>query len=72
DLRIDRTPGLGAKITSEPFRDQFKELLVLPFVELVKGETKESNQIQAITGATISSQAVVDILNKTIKEMREK
>ncbi len=71
-LESIETPGLGAKITSEPFRDQFRELLILPFIELVKGKTKESNQIQAITGATISSQAVVDILNKTIKEVRER
>ena len=71
-LESIETPGLGAKITLEPFRDQFRKLLVLPFIELIKKETKEPNQIQAITGATISSQAVVDILNKTIEEVREK
>jgi len=72
-LESVETPGLGAKITSKAFRNQFKALLVSPLIELIKGKkTEKPNQIQAITGATISSQAVVDILNKTIKETREK
>jgi electron transport complex protein RnfG len=65
------TPGLGAKITERSFRDKFKDLLIIPLIELIKGKSPEKpNQVQAITGATISSQAVVDILNKTIKEVR--
>ncbi|RLC34105.1 MAG: electron transporter RnfG [Candidatus Nealsonbacteria bacterium] len=72
-LESVETPGLGAKITSKAFRDQFRALVVLPLIELIKRKKVERpNQIQAITGATISSQAVVDILNKTIKETREK
>jgi len=72
-LESVETPGLGAKITSDWFKNQFKKLNVLPFINLIKGKrAEESNQIQAITGATISSQTVVDILNETIKEVREK
>ena len=71
-LESVETPGLGAKITSNWFKNQFKKLNVLPFINLIKGKKpEESNQIQAITGATISSRAVVDILNKTIKEVEE-
>jgi len=72
-LESVETPGLGAKITSKSFRDQFRALVVLPLIDLIKGKKAEKpNQIQAITGATISSQAIVDILNRTIKEVREK
>ncbi len=72
-LESVETPGLGAKITSEPFGEQFKALLVVPLIKLIKGKkAEEDNQIQAITGATISSQTVIDILNNTIKEVRER
>jgi len=71
-LESVETPGLGAKITSDWFKNQFKKLNFLPFIDLIKGKKPEKpNQIQAITGATISSRAVVNILNKTIKEVRE-
>ncbi len=46
---------------------------MVPLIKLIKGKkAEEDNQIQAITGATISSQTVIDILNNTIKEVREK
>lgn len=72
-LESVETPGLGAKITSESFLEQFKALLVVPLIELIKQkEAEEDNQVQAITGATISSQTVVNILNNTIEDVREK
>lgn len=71
-LESVETPGLGAKITGKSFRDQFRDLVIRPLVQLIKGKPPEKpNQVQVITGATISSRAVVDILNKTIKEVRE-
>ena len=72
-LESVETPGLGAKISSNWFKNQFKGLKTLPYIELIKEKKlKESNQIQAITGATISSKAIVEIINKTLKEVREK
>jgi electron transport complex protein RnfG len=63
------TPGLGAKIAEAKFQKQFKDLAAKPPIEYVKGRAPvKPNQIQAITGATISSKAVVDIINKTVKE----
>ncbi len=71
-LESVETPGLGAKITSPWFKDQFNNLKILPLVELIKNKLPfKPNQVQAITGATISSQAVVDIVNKTLKQVRE-
>jgi len=74
------TPGLGTKIVNDPskpndrnwFSDQFKGLKVLPQITWVKNQKPtEPNQIQAITGATISSRSVVKILNNTISQSRK-
>ena len=64
------TPGLGDKIGyDEHFRANFKALEVEPNIELVKrGEKTAPNQVDAITGATISSRAVVGILQSSTKE----
>jgi electron transport complex protein RnfG len=70
------TPGLGTKIENDPsnkehptwFMDQFKGLKINPAITYVKNAKPSKNtEVQAITGATISSAAIVDILNKQIK-----
>jgi electron transport complex protein RnfG len=62
------TPGLGDKIAKEKFESQFKGLALKPKIEYVKNRKPErENQIQAITGATISSRAVVNAINKRVK-----
>jgi electron transport complex protein RnfG len=63
-LESRETPGLGDRIyKDEDFHSQFKNLAVEPKVELIKGKGTEPNQVDAITGATISSRAVVGIVN---------
>lgn len=65
------TPGLGTKVTEKPFTDQFKNLLVTPKINWVKGvKPDEPNEVQAITGATISSKSVVKIINDGINKLR--
>jgi electron transport complex protein RnfG len=73
------TPGLGTKIVVDPsnkqdpywFPNQFKNLMSMPMIEVVKN-TKPSkpNEIEAITGATISSQAIATIINDGIKKAK--
>jgi electron transport complex protein RnfG len=64
------TPGLGNKIEGDKFRDQFKGIEILPKIEYIKYRKPEKpNQIQAITGATISSKAVVEIINKNARSV---
>lgn len=65
------TPGLGARIKEDFFKNQFKSLKVSSPIECVKEEIAKSNQIKAISSATISSRALVNILNKKIKELQE-
>ncbi len=65
------TPGLGTKIVEKPFTDQFINLSTEPQVDWVKGvDPSNPNEIQAITGATISSKAIVFILNDGIEKLR--
>lgn len=51
------TPGLGDQVEEKSFIEQFRGKS-LPQIKLIKGETKEN--IQAISGATISSRAVTN------------
>jgi electron transport complex protein RnfG len=64
------TPGLGDKIYKDAdFVANFKDLAVLPeIVAVKKGHKTKPNEIDAITGATISSKAVVRIMNRAIKK----
>lgn len=65
-LESRETPGLGDKIYKDlDFVGEFRELVVDPLIELIKGHGEKPYQVDAITGATISSRAVVKILNQT-------
>jgi electron transport complex protein RnfG len=58
------TPGLGDKIKKDPaFHANFKDLAVEPEVVVVQAGRHADNQVDVITGATISSKAVVKIVN---------
>lgn len=66
------TPGLGTKVTEDPFRKQFIGLQTTPMIIWIKGaEPTQPNQIEAITGATISSKAVVAIMNDAVNKARD-
>lgn len=63
---MTETPGLGSKAADPAFKDQFngkaaKEL------SLVKGSASGEDQIQAISGATITSTAVTTGVNAAIE-----
>lgn len=71
-LESQETPGLGAEIASKSFRQQFAGLAVTHEIEYVKNQKpSQPYQIEAITGATISSRAVVTLLNKRLEEVRK-
>lgn len=58
------TPGLGAKAKTEKFYLQYDGLTVASSIEVVKVDVAEgSNQIKAISGATITSAAVTQGVN---------
>jgi len=71
-LDSKETPGLGDKITKDvDFQTNFVALSVEPEIVVVKkGEKKNPNEVEAITGATISSKAVVRLLQKSLGEWK--
>jgi electron transport complex protein RnfG len=76
-LFSNETPGFGDKIKNDYFKNQFAGA---PAVELTLSKSGDDkiidSEIIAITGATVSSEAVVTILNNYIaqvkKQMKEK
>lgn len=65
-LSHEETPGLGSKITNADFRSQFQDI---PISQLALSSSGGS--IDAITGATISSKAVVDAMDAKIEEIED-
>ncbi len=67
-LQSKETPGLGDKIFKDAdFQTNFLELAIEPeIVPVKKGAKTKPNEVEAITGATISSKAIARLLNKTI------
>lgn len=68
-LESRETPGLGDKIIKDAsFLENFTALAVEPEIKLVKKGAKENaHEVDAITGATISSRAIVRILNGSMQ-----
>ena len=70
-LEQKETPGLGNKIETDEWRGQFINIPSQPPIKVVKGKVKASDEIQAITGATISSRSVTQIVNSAIADLRK-
>jgi len=71
-LESQETPGLGQEITGNKFENQFINLQVSPEIDYVRGKKpSKPNEIQAITGATISSKSVVSIINNGVKNLKK-
>lgn len=68
----NETPGLGGRIDELAYREQFREIAIKPGTPLAYGATGGS-QIDAITGATLTSNSVLkmlnDLLDNTISKM---
>ena len=64
------TPGLGNKIIEDEWRAQFAGKSALnPLAAITSGKAAGS-QIDALTGATISSESVCRIVNTTLQRLR--
>lgn len=66
---ISETAGLGMKAKESDFYSQFEEKAV-ESLEVVKGSAAAENQIEAISGATITSRAVTNGVNVCLAYFR--
>ena len=64
-LELNETAGLGMKADTDDFKDQFKEKRVAGFSYTKTGSTSDS-EIDAISGATITTTAVTNMVNAAI------
>jgi electron transport complex protein RnfG len=72
-LAHNETPGFGSKIKEEDFlSNQFVDAPTERFVLVKSGDEKViDSEIVAISGATVSSEAVVKIINSFIRPIKE-
>ena len=66
---IAETPGLGMKVQEESFYSQFQGKLVEAF-NVVKNPPAADDEIEAISGATISSKAMANGVNAALTYFR--
>lgn len=71
-LEQKETPGLGAKILEDAWRGQFKEKSTEKTLSVVKGGEVKEDEIDAISGATISSKSVTGIVNIMLADVASK
>lgn len=64
-LTHGETPGLGANASDPSFMDQFKDKSKA--IKVVKGTGAAQDEVSAITGATITAQAVTDGVNVALE-----
>ena len=68
-LSHTETPGLGDFITGQKFRSYFIDQGTAEPLVVVKTDPT-AGQVEAITGATVSSEAVVGIVNKAVAQFK--
>lgn len=66
----NETPGLGGRITEDWYQEQFRELEVGQGEFIVYKPSPEGN-VDAITGATLTSNSMKDMLNEDIQSFVE-
>lgn len=68
-MQQEETPGLGSRIAERDFLDRFKDKIFEPELALVpEGQSGASDEIDGITGATMSCKALIGILNQQYGE----
>lgn len=67
-LEHGETPGLGANAERASFTDQYKQTAPEGGVTLVKNKAPAEGEVEALTGATITSRAVTNAVNAAIEQ----
>lgn len=70
-LSHGETPGLGANAEKESFREQYRQAVPEGKINVVKYQTPQNGEIEAITGATITSSAVTNAVNSAVEQYKK-
>jgi Na+-transporting NADH:ubiquinone oxidoreductase subunit C len=68
-IEQNETPGLGGRISEPQFKEQFRQKTG-PFRLVPEGVPAKPDEINAITGATQTSQFVIQIMNRTFNDLK--
>lgn len=68
-LSQGETPGLGANAVKSDFTDQYKQKA--QEITVIKNAAPKDGEIEALTGATITSRAVTNAVNSAVKAYEE-
>jgi Na+-transporting NADH:ubiquinone oxidoreductase subunit C len=63
-LEQEETPGLGGVVAERPYLNNYVGVKMTPSIDVTKEGATEPNQVDAITGATGTSDKFEEILNK--------
>ncbi len=66
-ISMSETPGLGSKSQEPKFNDQFVKKSASEPLKVIKSGTPDKNEIVAISGATVTSNAVTNGVNAAAK-----
>lgn len=69
-LKHKETPDIGSKIEDEAFQEEFKDLKANENVTLV-GTKKNEQDVEKISGSTVSSRGVIAAVNMAIDTFKE-
>lgn len=69
-VSLSETPGLGSKAQEPDFKDQFQAKNVSEPLKVIKSGTAEEHEVMAISGATISSNAVTKGVNAAAEAVK--
>ena len=64
-IALGETPGLGSKINDDAFLQRFYG--VKSDISIVKSEPKNENEVQGLTGSTLSSKGMAKAVNLAVK-----
>ncbi len=68
-IHQEETPGLGGRIAEEDFLDRFTAKKVFPkLIIQPPGKASRDNEVDGITGATLTCKAFEEILNSEVKK----
>lgn len=70
-LSISDTPGLGLNAQKESFRNQYLQAAPEKGFEVIKSGSAGKGQIEAMTGATITSKAVTTCVNEAVTQYQK-
>ena len=65
------TPGLGSRVLAADYLKKFRDRKVVPELAIVAaGSASADNEVDAITGATLTCNALENIVNKSVTETK--